>query len=325
VAVLLSLTLWFLPLASLARNDEGRYQGIEFYGSSQITRLELEKMLGLRKGGSASSIASAMARLKKQLDARHLDAHAEVVKGNDDDVFVVIDIADSSVEEAPTRRLNYLHHVDVRTEKPFLLLADLDKRLDEVNAQGREVTEYMTDGYKSYSDEPANAIVREMCKYTGQMREEFLGLVEADPNPARRIQACELLGWAGAWDDTTARLIPAIDDSDPYVRAAVDRFIFPRLSLLPPQFPYAQLVDAWSRQITRGSHEDRSKGLYCLLAVCVQHPELVKGARLVCGKRVHELSETTILPTVKTPADKLLALFAKDAAKKPPQGLPFLQ
>ncbi|HEY9776963.1 MAG TPA: hypothetical protein V6C81_24575 [Planktothrix sp.] len=308
----------------IAKGDEPRFAGVEFYGSSQVTKLELEKMLGIKPGASASATESARKRIEKQLEARHLDARVEVVQESGNELYVVVDLPDSG-EEAPLRRFNAPHHVSVRTEKPFIVLADLKARIAEVEGQGRDVKEIMNNGFRSFSDEPCNQFVTEIRKYAGVMREELIAVVDADPSPERRVQAIELLGWAGEFPDSMVRVIPAIDDVDPEVRASADRFIFPRLALLPPNFPYQQLVAAWSRQITRRSHEDRAKGLYCLLALCTVHPQVIHSVRLASATRVQQLATSTILPTVKNPADQLLVLFAKDAKPKPTHGLPFLQ
>jgi len=305
--------------------DKAGFAGIEYYGSSQITKLELQKMLGLRTGASPEAIENALLRLKKQLDARHIDAHAEVVTASPGVLYVVVDVSDSSVEEAPTRRLKMPHHVNVRTEKPFLLLQDLNNRLDDLRNQGRPATESLKDGYKYYSDEPADQVVTEILKYAPVMRDELIAVTESDPNPIRRSQAIDLLGWSGTTDDTAMRLMPALDDMDPFVRASVARYLFPRLSLLSAQFPFENLAQAFSRQITRPSHEDRSKGLYCLLSLCLQHRELVKPIAEADEKCIRDLADTTTLPSVKTPADKLLAMFAEDANKRQQTNLPWMR
>ncbi len=43
------------------------FAGIEFYGSSQISRLELEKYLGLKPGATPEQITRAADRLDKKL------------------------------------------------------------------------------------------------------------------------------------------------------------------------------------------------------------------------------------------------------------------
>jgi len=280
-------------------------------------------MLGLHPGAPPEAIENALVRLKKQLDARHLEAHAEVVTASPGVLYVVVDVADNSIEQAPTRRLREPRHVEVRTEKPFLLLIDLHARLDEVRNQGRPLTEGLKDGYMYYSDEPANQIVADILKYAPVMRDELIAVTESDPNPARRCQAIELLGWSGSIDNTALRLMPALDDMDPFVRAETARYLFPRLGLLSPSFPFQDLAQAFGRQITRPSHQDRSKGLYCLLSLCIQHPDLIQSVRGDDEKRLHELMDTSSLPSIKTPAEKLLALFIEDANKKP--ALPWMR
>lgn len=321
---IICLSSLFLTTAAHGRGaDKAGFAGVEYYGSSQVSKLELEKMLGLHPGASPEAIENALVRLKKQLDARHLEAHAEVVTASPGVLYVVVDVEDSSIEQAPTRRLREPRHVEVRTEKPFLLLNDLHARLDEVRSQGRPLTEALKDGYPYYSDEPANQVVADILKYAPVMRDELIAVTESDPNPVRRCQAIELLGWSGSTDNTALRLMPALDDMDPFVRAETARYLFPRLGLLSPSFPFENLAAAFGRQITRPSHEDRSKGLYCLLSLCMQHSDLIKQVSADDDKRIHELIDTSALPSVKIPAEKLVALFAADASKKP--ALPWMK
>lgn len=308
-----------------SRESGDHYAGVEYFGSSQMTKLELQKLLGLRPGASPQAIAAAMARMKKQLDARHMEAHAEVVVAQPGELYVVVDIVDPGDEQAPVRKLRFPHHVDVTTEKPFLLLADLHKRLDQLRTEGRPFSESMSDGYKTYSDEPANEVVHEILKYAPKMRTEFLSVVESDPTPERRLQAVELLGWSGEPNHTAASLIGALDDTDPYVRAEVNRYIYARLKFLTPDFPFPLLAEELAHQLYRPSHEDRSKGLYCLLALCTMHPELLKEVSAEHEKRVRELADTSVLPSVKGPADKLLALFAEDANRRAHAPFPWMK
>ncbi|MGH9549811.1 MAG: hypothetical protein ACRD3W_10570, partial [Terriglobales bacterium] len=192
------MTLTNLVPGFAAVDRRGGYAGVEYYGSSQLTKLELEKMLGLKPGASPEAIASALVRLKRQLESKHIEAHAEVVAAAEDQLFIVVDVVDSSSAEAPVRKLKFPHHVNVTTEKPFALLSDLNRRLDELKDRGQPSAEQYIDGAKRFQDEPAQGLVNEILRYAPKMRKEFLAIVETDPNPERRVQAIELLGWSGA-------------------------------------------------------------------------------------------------------------------------------
>ncbi|MBI4534290.1 MAG: hypothetical protein HY711_10140, partial [Candidatus Melainabacteria bacterium] len=121
----------------------------------------------------------------------------------------------------------------------------------------------------------------------------------------------ELLNWAGATPDTSTQLIPALDDADHNVRASVARYLFPRLETLPDDFPFQDLLEALSRQLNRPSHQDRSKALYCLLALCKQHPDLTRAAKVFDEDRVKQLAQESTIPAIKEPAVELSRLFAK--------------
>jgi len=300
-----------LATAAGARVEGNHFAGIEFYGSSQLTRMEAEKMLGLKPGASENAITQAVDRLKKQLDARHIEANVEIVGAPPDNIFLSIDVLDSSTDVVPTRRLKFPHHVNVTTEKPFILLKQLNDRLELLSSQGRPWNDFVKDGAKYYSDEPCNQIVADLLRFCPDMRNEFLSIIANDPDPNRRKAAVDLLSWSGSFEATAPQLIEAIDDSDPSVRASIVRYFFPRLEYLPEDFPYDRFIDALSRELNRPSHQDRSKALYCLLALCGQHKDLIKTIKELDESRIKQLSEQSVLPTVKGPADKLLQVFSQ--------------
>ena len=128
--------------------------------------------------------------------------------------------------------------------------------------------------------------------------------------------------------------MPALDDADPEVRAEVARWMFSRLDTLPDNFPFDELAEAFSRELTRPSHQDRSKALYCLLAICGQHADLIPAIQEFNEERVKKLADTSVIPTIKDPAAKLLAVFshapeirrqmaAPPADQQPPSGFDF--
>jgi hypothetical protein len=143
------------------------------------------------------------------------------------------------------------------------------------------------------------------------MREELLAVVESDPDATRRRKAIELLGWSGEVPYTANRLTDAFDDSDPKVRVAAIRYVFPRLSLLPEDYPYIRLVQAASRELNRPSHQDRSKALYVLLWLSKKNVLFVRDIKELDEARLKQLASDSILPTVKVPAQQLLAIIAQ--------------
>lgn len=291
-----------------------RYAGVEFYGSSQITRAEIEKYLGIKPGASMESVGRAVERLNTQLESRHLSSKVQIVSAPPDKIYVVVDVSDSTTELVPTRRLKEPRHVLVRSEKPFILLDQLEARLTKLTDEGRPWSEKLEHGIKYYTDEPANAIVEQLLKQVPDMRLELLAVIASDPDPNRRRKSVQLLNWAGVVPETTYYLIPALDDADSDVRAEVARFMFSRLEMLPNNFPYQMLVEAISRQLSRNSHQDRSKALHCLLALAGQRPQLVTSIKVFNEERVKRLAEASLIPSVKGAAEQLLARFAAQPA-----------
>ncbi|SRR5579875_1826859 len=320
VAVLLLLLFACLPWSPGRAGGESQagFAGIEFYGSSQITRRELEQALGLKPGARLAQIARAVDRLDRKLTGRRLQATVEIVEGSPQEIFVAVDLPDGQGAAAPTRRLRSPRHVAVSSEKPFLLLGELEARLEKLRCEGRPWSETMRSGLKYYSDEPANQVVEQMTQMVPFMRDELIAVTESDPDPARRKQAIDLLNWAGSIPDTTRRLIPSLDDADRDVRAAAARYMFSRFELLPDDFPYDSLTDSFSRMLMRPSHQDRSKALYCLRALAGQHPELLARVAALDGERIKTIYDLTAIPSIKSVCGQLLALTANPPRPRRP-------
>jgi len=296
--ICLGLALFAHSFPAFPSNEVGAYAGLEFFGSPQISREEIEKFLGVRNGASYKSVVSAVERLKRALNARRMEANIQIVTGDGSDVYVSVDILGDETE-MPSRILQDPHQVNFRSEEPVQLLEKLHERLDFLEAQGRPASEEMRDGVKYYSDEPCNQLVKELIRHCVPMREELLYLIDHDPNSVRRNCAAELLSWSGEIPDTARRLLPAVDDVDLSVRRTVTRYLFKSLPLLPEDFPYADMVDVYSRDLARPSHDDRSKSLYMLLALLKKRPELVRQVRFLDDKRIQQLKNRSLVPSIK--------------------------
>jgi len=305
-------------LGTAAQSNVSGFAGVEYFGSSQMTRKELAKMISLKPGAAFPSVQRAADKLSKLLDQRHLAANVEVVQASDGAIYVAVDVMDSSMESVPVRNLKEPHHIIVRSEKPFLLLAQLDARLQTLSIEGRPASEKIEDGAKVYSDEAANQLAIQIQKFAPAMAGELLSVLDSDPDPHRRKAAVDILGWAGDIPQMGAKLIESLDDSDPSVRASVVRYLFSRLSYLPDDFPFPALIEGASRELNRPSHQDRSKGLYLLLALARKDIVFMRQIQDLDEARVKQLSEESIVPTIKNPAAELLAIFAK--SRKDPVG-----
>lgn len=298
------------------------YGGLEFYGSSLVTRAELERMAGIKVGASMKQVTAASERITRNLTARHVSSNVQVVASPPDKVFLVVDITSPASQQIPCRALKLPHRVNLPTEKPQLLLEKLRERLDRLSSEGRMYQEETKDGIRFYSDEPANQIVQEIRRYAPQMLKDLIEVVDNDPEPKRRFDAIELLNWAGSVPQVTYHLIGALDDSDPDVRANVIRYMYPRFALLPGNFPIGQLAESVCRQVYRPSHQDRSKSLHCLVALLKVCPPLTPPVKKACESKVAELASTSQLPTVKIPAQELLELFKKPLPPPPVRSEP---
>ena len=230
--------------------------------------------------------------------------------GDGSDLYVSVDILGDETE-MPSRILQDPHQVNFRSQEPVQLLEKLHARLDFLEAQGRPASEEMRDGVKYYSDEPCNQIVKELIRHCEPMREELIYLIHHDPNAVRRADAAELLSWAGEIPDTAMKLLPAVDDVDLNVRTIVTRYLFKSLPLLPDDFPYADMVDVYSRDLARPSHDDRSKSLYMLLALLKKRPELVRQVRSLDDKRIQQLRNRSVVPSIKLACAQFERVFAR--------------
>lgn len=322
LTILIAAWLWWQAGSVVFAVEGYRYAGLEYFGSSQMTTTEVEKTLGLRPGASAKAVESGVAKLEAKIEKLRLSANVQIVVENPDKLFVVLDFEERAGDGVPARALKDPHNVILKSDKPNMLLEKLHQRLQRLDEEGRQCQESYPGGVRIYSDEPASQIVVELRRYGPVLRDQWLEIVESDPNPDKRCEAIELLNWSGHTDDTCARLIGALDDSSYKVRASVIKFIFPRLEQLPDNFPYGLLADALVRQLKRPSHEDRSKALVLLLAIVRKQPMITKPLKEACFADVEHLSQESKIAAVRKAADDLLALFSGPMPKPPPVKVP---
>jgi hypothetical protein len=292
------------------------FQGIEFYGSSQIGRLELEKQLGLRKGSSLENGLKASERLRQKLSAKNIRANIDIADAADGSYYVTVDIMESVSTGVPTRKLQYPRRVDLTSDKPFLLLDKLFDRRDQLSAEGRPVLETYERGVKHFSDEPCEQIVKEMVKVVPILRDELFTMVRTDPDATRRSNAIEVLNWGGKYVDACYQLIPALDDASERVRVSAARFIFPRMGGLPDEFPITNLVEGFSHQLTRQSHVDRVLALRALQEIAKHHPDQIQAIKVFNEEKLKQLESTSSVPAIKAAAQGLLAVCANPPLMK---------
>lgn len=311
-----------LNLVSEAREDSYRYAGLEYFGSSQLTQDEVNKMLRLKRGAKAKSVELAVQKFEKKIDNLKLFANVQIVTSTNNRIFVVVDIIEPSHDEIVTRKLNNPRHVVTKSEKPNILLNQLKARLNQLNMTGRPWKQELKGGIKYFSDEPANQIVTQIRKYAPTMRTDWLNVVASDPNPDRRVEAIELLNWSESYPDTCYSLIGAIDDSNYLVRSEAVKFIYKRLDLLPDNFPYPDLMHAICRQVRRPSHEDRVKSLYMMYKVIRKRPKLTPMASNCAQKYVNTYCEHSKIPVLRSIAERLKTQFSHPVRTEPVKKTP---
>jgi hypothetical protein len=300
-----------------AREAQGGYSGVEFFGSSLISRQEVEKYLGLKAGAPITASVRAVEKLKEKLAQKNINANIDVAEEADGSYCVTVDVLDRSVEGAPIRKLAFARHVQLSSDKPFMVIDQLLARRQQLAEEGRAVTESYRGGIKYFSDEPCNQFGEQLLKQVPAMKGEFLTVVASDPDPVRRSKAIEVLNWGGDYVRVAYQLIPALDDASEQVRASVARFILPRLDLLPEDFPFADLVERFSHQLARPSYFDRLLALRCLLGLARMQPDSISAIKIFDEDKIKQLEEGTQLQSIKQPAAALLDICAHPPKKRP--------
>jgi hypothetical protein len=311
IRLITSAILTLSPISAFAASStEGGYGGLEFFGSSQVTRQELEKYLSLKPGASAAAVGKAVDRLQKALDARHLKANVDVA--NDaGSIIVSVDVMQTGLENPyPTRKLKMPHHVQLSSEVPFQILDDMLARREQLAVQGRPVTETYPDGVKRFSDEPCNQYADKLMRRVPDLVDEYLTVISTDPDPVRRSKSIEVLNWAGDYPTLVYKLLPAISDSSEQVRASAARFIFPRIKMLPPDFPFEDLIEQLSLQLQRPSHMDRVLALRCLTECGRQQQITLYAIKEYDLDRLKLLDSMSVAASIKEPAHKLVETLA---------------
>lgn len=315
VAVFL-ITAASLPPQAQAAKDGSGYAGLEYLGSPQLSRLEIEKFLSLRPGATLENAQKSILKLKEKLELKHIHANIEIVPGEQNNFYLVIDLVESGLtNKLPTRALQDPHHVYLTNEKPFTLLEQLRTREDKLVEEGRpSIEEKYSQGMKYYEDAPSQRLAEQEVKELQGQQSTLLKIIATDPNPVRRSSAIELLNFTPDWLRNCVRLIPAIDDSDATVRAAANKYIWARLGDLPDDYPFQNLVEGLSRQLQRPSHSDRAKALACLISVCKRDSDSITVVKEFDEDKLKEIAQNSLVPEVQKMSGQLL----KVASNPPP-------
>lgn len=317
----LVLSLACLPAFS-ARDGSG-YLGLEFLGSTQLSRVEIEKVLALKPGATLENAQKALDRLRAKLELKHIKTNIDVVPGDQNNFFIAIDVVESGLSnKLPTRALENPHHVFLNNEKPFTLLEQLRVRQDKLIETGRPTDESYREGMKTFSDQPSQRLAEQAVKELEGQQRSLLTIVSTDPNPNRRTSAIELLNFVPDWLRSCVALIPAIDDSDAGVRAAATKFIWARLPNMPDDFPFQDLMEALSRQLMRPSHGDRTRSLACLISLCKRDSDAISAVKEFDSERLKQITDSSILPEVQAMAGQLMKVASNPPPVKRKKGEP---
>lgn len=288
-----------------AAERAGGYAGLEFLGSSLISRLELEKILHLKNGSSYESIVRSVEKLRLALEAKSVKAMLEVVPDGAD-YYVSVDVLDTGFNNTvQNRRLENPRHIGVPNEKPFVLLAELKDRMQKLVDEGRPTSETYQDGMRCFADIACMRIAEKITQELQGMRPYLLRILLSEPNGERRAQAAELMNWIPDPVANSAELIPALDDSDMRVRMVAAKYLWARANLLPDSFPFDLLLEGLSRQLARQTYHDRVRAMSALLALAKRDSDLISGIKTFDEARLKEIASSSTIPAVQNLANQL--------------------
>ncbi len=308
-----SLAIIFSMLSvipSLAADTGATYAGLEFLGSSLVSRVELEKTLRLKPGASFETTDKAVDRLKLELDKKSIKANVELIPDNGS-LYVAVDVVETGFNNTNTnRKLENPHHIGTPNEKPFELLEELKERLAKLSDEGRPSAETYEQGIRCFTDVASGRIAELIIKEIQGETPYMMQILAHDPNGLRRAEAAELLNWTPSSVRNCFDLIPALDDSDARVRMATAKYIWARVNLLPDDFPFDALLEGLSRQLTRPTHHDRVRAMAALLALAKRDSDSITGIKTFDETKLKEIADNSVIPSVQNIAKQLLQISA---------------
>lgn len=305
--------IFSLSIPAFPAAREGGFGGLEYLGSSQISRAELEKLVRLKPGASYESCVRCVEKLQLYFDNKAVKASVELVPDGGN-YYVAVDIAETGFKKSTfNRQLIDTKHVYMRNEKPFALLQDLKTRLQKLVDEGRPTSEKYQDGIRLYEDVACLNITENLMKELKGQTPYIFKILESDPNGERRAQATEMLNWCPDPIGNCVAVIPALDDSDMRVRMAAAKYIWARTNMLPDIFPFDDLLEGLSHQLARPTHHDRVRALAALIALAKRDPDSLQGIKDFDSEKLREIAETSVIPSVQNSARQLLA-----ACQNPP-------
>lgn len=299
-----------LALPTFCADKTGGYAGLEFLGSSLISRVELEKILHLREGATADNGEKSLDKLRLALEKKSVKANVEVVPEGAS-YFISVDVLDSGLNNTTANRhLQEPRHVALPNERPFSLLQELKTRMEKLSDEGRPTSESYQDGVKYYSDVACQRTAERIEQELQGQLPYLIRILAQDPNGERRAQAAELLNWTRDPVRNCAALIPALDDSDMKVRMAACKYIWARIGLLPDNFPFDSLLEGLSRQLGRPSHHDRVRAMAALLALARRDSDSIGGIKTFDEAKLSEIASNSVIPSVQSLAKQVLSACA---------------
>lgn len=316
--ICISCLLLFLAAGNLAQAAErtGGYAGLEFLGSSLISKMELEKILRLKPGATYENIVKAVDKLKLALDAKAVKAMVEIVPDGAD-FYVSVDVLDTGFNNTiVNRRLENPRHIGVPNEKPFVLLAELKERLQKLVDEGRPTDEFYQNGMRCFSDVACMRTSEKIAQEEEGMRPYLLRILLSEPNGERRAQAAELMNWIPDPVGNCAELIPALDDSDMRVRMVAAKYLWAQIKNLPDGFPFDLLLEGLSRELSRQTYHDRVRAMSALLALAKRDNDSVTGIKTFDEARFKEIASSSTIPAVQALANQLLKVCSSPPPMK---------
>lgn len=292
------------------------FAGLEFLGSSFISRPELQKALQLRSSAGLEAGEKALQRLSESLSRKGLKFNLDLVLEGGS-YFITVDIIDGAATSTiVNRRLIEPRHIAVPNEKPFVLLAELKARMKKLDGEGRPVSASLRNGTISYSDAPCMRLSENIAEELSGEELYLFRILASDPNGERRASAAELLAFSPHLQGNCVALLPALDDSDIRVRTAAAKYIAARIDSLPDKFPFDLLLQGLSRQLARPSHKDRLGSMSALLSLAGRCPQSILEIKSLDEERLKEIDSASIVPSIRSLATALLSLCSRPPEAK---------
>ena len=238
-----------------------------------------------------------------------LYADCSSVRYSNFEAFFVIDV----VEREDDYRLKYRNAPAGSPVLPPASVMEsygrLKKRLWELFNLGNPPLENTDKGFLDYDDPQMHSEVLKLVAEAPKYRGQILEVLHSHQSFERRMEAADLLNWAGDSTESVEAVYGWLDDPHYAVRNQLSRFLMAFAKDVTDKSLRIELVATFLFQLERPSHGDRNKALYCLLSLATHHPHVRPFMNAIGGEKIRVIAAKSILSNVKEPAEELLKLL----------------